>query len=113
MYVPCRYISCHDHVPESSGQVPGHCAAQEVTAAQQYHLVGEVDPPPTAGGLLIKPVVKPRRQGWDKRFQQAIAQGQAPEGSCWKSYWMTPLRKRSGSDSDAALEIWLINLDPV
>ncbi|OGX85385.1 AbrB/MazE/SpoVT family DNA-binding domain-containing protein [Hymenobacter glacialis] len=47
---------------------------------QQYHLVGEVDLQPTAEGLLIKPVVKRRRQGWDERFQQALAQRPAPEG---------------------------------
>ena len=47
---------------------------------QQYHLTGEVDLQPTPEGLLIKPVVKTRRQGWDERFQQAVAQGQAPEG---------------------------------
>lgn len=46
---------------------------------QQYQLSGEVDLQPTPEGLLITPVVKTRRQGWDERFQNAIAQGQAPE----------------------------------
>jgi antitoxin MazE len=53
---------------------------------QQYHLAGEVDLQPTAEGLLIKPVVKTRRQGWDERFQQAIAQGQAPEGELLEGF---------------------------
>ena len=47
---------------------------------QQYQLSGEVDLQPTPEGLLITPVVKTRRQGWDELFQNAIAQGQAPEG---------------------------------
>ena len=38
--------------------------------SQQYHLADEVDLQPTPEGLLIKPVSKPRRQGWDERFQQ-------------------------------------------
>ena len=45
----------------------------------QCHLAGEVDLQPTPEGLLIKPVVKPRRQDWDARFQRAIAQDPAPE----------------------------------
>jgi antitoxin MazE len=53
---------------------------------QQYHLTGEVDLQPTPEGLLIKPVVKTRRQGWDERFQQAIAQGQAPEGELLEGF---------------------------
>ncbi|TGE18346.1 AbrB/MazE/SpoVT family DNA-binding domain-containing protein [Hymenobacter elongatus] len=53
---------------------------------QQYHLTGEVDLQPTPEGLLIKPVVKPRRQTWDARFQQAIAQGQAPEGELLEGF---------------------------
>ncbi|GAB3306891.1 hypothetical protein GCM10027511_18660 [Hymenobacter humi] len=35
---------------------------------------------PTPEGLLIKPVGKPRRQGWDGRFQRALAQGPVPKG---------------------------------
>ena len=53
---------------------------------QQYHFTGEVDLQPTPEGLLIKPVVKPRRQGWDEHFQQARAQGQAPEGKLLKGF---------------------------
>ncbi|WP_345109246.1 AbrB/MazE/SpoVT family DNA-binding domain-containing protein [Hymenobacter algoricola] len=53
---------------------------------QQYHLAGEVDLQPTPEGLLITPVVKTRRQGWDERFQQAIAQGQAPEGELLEGF---------------------------
>ena len=32
------------------------------------------------GGLLMKPVYKLSRQGWDDQFQTAIAQGELPEG---------------------------------
>lgn len=46
---------------------------------QQYNLTGEVDLHPTPEGLLIKPIVKPRREGWDEQFQQAISSGQDPE----------------------------------
>lgn len=46
---------------------------------QQYQLTGEVDLQPTPEGLLIKPVARPRRQGWDERFQLALAQDQEPE----------------------------------
>ena len=53
---------------------------------QQYHLAGEVDLQPTPEGLLITPVVKARRQGWDARFQQALAQGQAPEGELLEGF---------------------------
>ena len=53
---------------------------------QQYHLAGEVDLQPTPEGLLITPVAPPRRQGWDERFQQAIAQGPAPEGELLEGF---------------------------
>lgn len=53
---------------------------------QQYHLAGEVDLQPTPEGLLIKQVEKPRRQGWDERFQHAISQGQAPEGALLEGF---------------------------
>lgn len=53
---------------------------------QQYHLTGEVDLQPTPEGLLIKPVVKTRRQDWDARFQLALAQGPAPEGELLKGF---------------------------
>lgn len=53
---------------------------------QQYRLTGEVDLQPTPEGLLIRPVVKPRRQGWDEQFQHAIAQGQAPEGELLEGF---------------------------
>ena len=53
---------------------------------QQYHLTGEVDLQPTPEGLLITPVAPPRRQDWDARFQQAIAQGQAPEGELLEGF---------------------------
>ncbi|WP_375436089.1 hypothetical protein [uncultured Hymenobacter sp.] len=46
---------------------------------QQYQLSGEVDLTPTPEGLLITPITTPHRQGWDERFQQAIAGGQLPE----------------------------------
>lgn len=32
------------------------------------------------GGLVMKPVYKSSRQGWDEQFQTAIAQGELPEG---------------------------------
>ncbi len=53
---------------------------------QQYHLTGEVDLRPTPEGLLITPLVKPRRQGWDESFQQALAQGQVPEGELLEGF---------------------------
>jgi antitoxin MazE len=53
---------------------------------QQYHLTGEVDLRPTPEGLLIAPVTTPRRQDWDARFQQALAQGQAPEGELLEGF---------------------------
>lgn len=53
---------------------------------QQYQLAGEVDLQPTPVGLLIKQVEKPRRQGWDERFQHAIAQGQVPEGELLEGF---------------------------
>ncbi|MBC6613318.1 AbrB/MazE/SpoVT family DNA-binding domain-containing protein [Hymenobacter sp. BT507] len=53
---------------------------------QQYQLTGEVDLQPTPEGLLIRPVAKPRRQGWDERFQQAIAQGQDPESELLEGF---------------------------
>jgi antitoxin MazE len=56
------------------------------TLLQQYNLSGEVDLQPTPEGLLIKPVIKPRRQGWDERFQHAIAQEPAPEGELLEGF---------------------------
>lgn len=53
---------------------------------QHYQLAGEVDLLPTPEGLLIKPIARPTRQGWDERFQQAIAQGQAPEGELLEGF---------------------------
>ncbi|HEX8429361.1 hypothetical protein [Hymenobacter sp.] len=53
---------------------------------QQYHLVGEVDLQPTPEGLLIKPVSKPRREGWNERFQLAVAKGQTPEGELLEGF---------------------------
>lgn len=53
---------------------------------QQYHLTGEVDLQPTPEGLLITPVIKPRRQGWDARFAHAIAQDQVPEGELLEGF---------------------------
>jgi len=46
---------------------------------QQYHLSGEVDLRPTPEGLLIAPVVRPARQGWEAQMQAALAEGQEPE----------------------------------
>ncbi|WP_375416898.1 hypothetical protein [uncultured Hymenobacter sp.] len=53
---------------------------------QQYQLTGEVDLLPTPEGLLIKLVAKPRRQGWDAQFQQALAQDPAPEGELLEGF---------------------------
>ena len=53
---------------------------------QQYHLAGEVDLQPTPEGLLIKPVVKLCRQGWEERFQRALAQSPAPEGELLEGF---------------------------
>ena len=53
---------------------------------QQYHLIGEVDLRPTPEDLLITPVVKPRLQGWDARFQQAVAQDPAPDGELLEDF---------------------------
>jgi antitoxin MazE len=53
---------------------------------QQVHLTGEVDLRPKPEGLLITPVVTPRRQGWDALFLHAFAQGQAPEGEMLEGF---------------------------
>jgi antitoxin MazE len=53
---------------------------------QHYHLVSEVELLPTPEGLLIRPIARPARQGWDERFQQAIAQGQVPEGELLEGF---------------------------
>jgi antitoxin MazE len=53
---------------------------------QQYHLVGEVDLQPTPEGLLITPVVRPVRQGWDERFEAALAAEPAPEGELLEGF---------------------------
>lgn len=54
---------------------------------QQYHLSGEVELHPTPEGLLIKPVARPARQGWEAQMQAAaLAAGQAPEGELLEGF---------------------------
>ena len=54
---------------------------------QQYHLAGEVDLRPTPEGLLITPVAKPTRHGWDAQMQAALAAaGQEPEGELLEGF---------------------------
>jgi antitoxin MazE len=53
---------------------------------QQYHLAGEVDLRPTPEGLLITPVAKPARQGWEAQMQAALAAGQEPEGELLEGF---------------------------
>lgn len=53
---------------------------------QQYHLTGEVDLRPTPEGLLITPVVKPARQGWEAQMQAALFAGQEPEGELLEGF---------------------------
>lgn len=53
---------------------------------QQYHLAGEVDLRPTPEGLLIVPVTKPARQGWEAQMQAALAAGQEPEGEALEGF---------------------------
>ncbi len=45
----------------------------------QYGLKEEVEIHPQQEGLLITPVSKPAREGWDQQFKTAIAQGHIPE----------------------------------
>ena len=37
-------------------------------------------------GLLMKPVQKSPRQGWDEQFQAAIAKGELPEGELLEGF---------------------------
>ena len=46
---------------------------------QQYHLSGAVDLRPTPEGLLIAPITRPARQGWEAQMQAAQAAGQEPD----------------------------------
>ena len=81
---------------------------------QQYHLAVEVDLQPTPEELLINPVVKPRRQGWDERFQQAIAKGQAPEGELLEGFSDDAfVGNRMAVVTVQSFEVWIINLEVV
>jgi antitoxin MazE len=53
---------------------------------QQYHLAGEVDLRPTPEGLLITPIAKPAREGWEAQMQAALAAGQEPEGELLEGF---------------------------
>lgn len=53
---------------------------------QQYHLSGEVELRPTPDGLLIAPVARPARQGWETQMQAAIASGQEPQGELLEGF---------------------------
>ncbi|RYE91202.1 MAG: AbrB/MazE/SpoVT family DNA-binding domain-containing protein [Cytophagaceae bacterium] len=47
---------------------------------QQYHLSGKVEVRPAAEGLLIVPLARPARQGWEAQMKASIANGQELEG---------------------------------
>ena len=53
---------------------------------QQYQLSGEVELRPTPDGLLIAPLARPARQGWDAQMQAALAAGEAPEGELLEGF---------------------------
>ena len=53
---------------------------------QQYHLSGAVDLRPTPEGLLIVPVARPAREGWEAQMQAAQAAGQEPEGELLEGF---------------------------
>ncbi len=53
---------------------------------QQYRLSGEVELRPTPDGLLIVPLAKPARQGWDAQMQAALAAGEEPEGELLEGF---------------------------
>ncbi|MCC2548606.1 AbrB/MazE/SpoVT family DNA-binding domain-containing protein [Hymenobacter sp. BT175] len=53
---------------------------------QQYQLAGEVNLQPAPEGVLITPVIKLHRQGWDERFQHSVAQGQVPESELLEAF---------------------------
>ena len=53
---------------------------------QQYHLSGAVDLRPTPEGLLIAPIARPARQGWEQQMQAAQAAGQEPEGELLEGF---------------------------
>ncbi|GAA4361349.1 hypothetical protein GCM10023185_28380 [Hymenobacter saemangeumensis] len=53
---------------------------------QQYRLTGEVNLQPTPEGVLLTPVTKFCRQGWDERFQHATTQNQVPESELLEGF---------------------------
>lgn len=53
---------------------------------QQYRLSGEVELRPTPEGLLIIPVPRPARRGWDEQMQAAVSGGQEPEGELLEGF---------------------------
>ena len=53
---------------------------------QQYRLSGEVELRPTPDGLLIVPIARPARQGWDARMQAALTAGEEPEGELLEGF---------------------------
>lgn len=56
------------------------------TLLQQYHLSGAVDLRPTPEGLLIAPITRPARQGWEAQMQAAKAAEQEPEGELLEGF---------------------------
>jgi antitoxin MazE len=53
---------------------------------EQYRVSGEVKVALAPEGILIMPVEKLVRRGWDKHFQQAAAQGHVPNSEMLEGF---------------------------
>jgi antitoxin MazE len=84
MYALCTYIYFMQTRLIRVGNSQGIVLPKKLL--QQYRLSGEVDLRPTAEGLLITPIERPARQGWDAQMQAAISAGQEPEGELLEGF---------------------------